>query len=277
MHVESAPIEFFRTSVKYPLHVHVFQENNITDSTIIPRHWHENIELTYRIRYNGTLYINGKNYPLINDSLYIINSSDIHEIHTFPQKNMYAILISISYDFMKSIVPDLDTYDFRVGKHIKELKDTIIEIKNAYEQDTLNSHIHLMSLTYKLVYYMLEDSIHKEYAMNPTVIERNRQKEAEIINYIKNHINEIHSVQELSSHFGYSREHFCRLIFKLFGITCRELLLEVRLSNAISLMQSTTLSLSTIAEKSGFPSMRTFCDNFRKYYGEHPRDYRKDF
>ena len=65
------------------------------------------------------------------------------------KKNMYAILISISYDFMKSIVPDLDTYDFRVGKHIKELKDTIIEIKNAYEQHTLNSHIHLMSLTFQ--------------------------------------------------------------------------------------------------------------------------------
>ena len=141
MHVESAPIEFFRTSVKYPLHVHIFQENNITDSTIIPRHWHENIELTYRIRYNGILYINRKKYPLINDSLYIINSSDIHEIHTFPQKNMYAILISISYDFMKSIVPDLDTYDFRVGKHIKELKDReILSILKESLQEVIDEY-----------------------------------------------------------------------------------------------------------------------------------------
>lgn len=275
MKSKSAPIEFFRTTVKYPIHIHIFEEDAIVDSSVIPRHWHENIELTYRIRYKGLLYINGKKYPLNDNSLFIINSSDIHEIHTFPQQNMYAILISISYDFMRDLIPDINTYHFKVGKHEKQLKETVLEMRDVYERSEPNSHIHLVGLTYKLVYYMLEDSIQLQHFSNPVSTLKNDTKKHEILNYIKNNITEIHSVQELSTHFGYSREHFGRIVSTLFGITCQTLLMETRLSAAISLMENTTFSLDIIAEKSGFPSSRTFIENFRKYYGQHPRDYQR--
>lgn len=275
MQSKSAPIEFFRTTVKYPVHIHIFEEDTISTSNVIPRHWHENIELTYRIRYKGSLYINGKKYSLNDDSLFIINSSDIHEIHTFPQKDMYAILISISYEFMKDLVPDINTYHFKVGKHEKELKETILEMRDTYKHIGANSHIHLIGLTYKLVYYMLEDSTQLQYFSNPVSVIKNDTKKHEILNYINEHISEIHSVQELSAHFGYSREHFGRIISALFGITCQTLLMESRLSAAVSLMENTDFPLDIIAEKCGFPSSRTFIENFQKYYGQHPRDYRR--
>lgn len=276
----NAPIEFCRTSSLYPFYLYVFKtpahESREIVPRIIPRHWHQDVEITYRLRYKGTLYINGKSYPLTDDSMHIINSCDIHEIHSESQTERYAVLVSISYDFLKKIVPDIDHYHLRAGAHTVQMKEIILKMKKEQENTYPYSYLLQNSLIYELIYYMMKDAVPLDHASLHPISHKNLIHKKEIIEYLNNHITEISSVQQLSNAFGYSREYFSRMVRDYFGISCQQLLTETRLSLAVRLMTETSDSLPEIASKTGFPSVRTFLRNFRRYYGENPESFLKN-
>lgn len=276
MEKKHTPKEYCKPMAKYPFMIHIFESQNIESMEIIPRHWHTNIEMTYRIRYKGRLFINGTEQPLDNDSLVIINSGEIHEIHKFQQKDMFAILISIPFEFIKQIIPDAEIYHFEVGTHEADMKHTIMEMKEEFEADTPLSYIRQYSLAYQLLYYMLADAVPKKYCSIHGHDYDWFEKRTLILDYLEEHIGEIHSVQELSDAFGYSREYFSRIVKQYFGITCQNLILETRLSKAASLLKNTRASVEEIAERTGFPSKRTFVSHFLQYYVEKPQIFRKE-
>lgn len=272
----NAPIEFCRTPTLYPFYLHIFDECSSEDPTVIPRHWHQNVEITYRIHYQGTLYINGKKYPLTDGALHIINSCDIHEIHSDSHSRRYAVLVSISYDFLKKIIPDIEHFHLQADAHSEQMKKIILKMKQEYDYIQPYSYLRLNSLIYELVYYMMADAVPLKYssAHSRSITQVHHKKE--IIDYLENHITEISSVRQLSSELGYSREYFSRMVRDCFGVTCQQLLMEARLSLAVRLMENTTDSLEKIAEKTGFSTFRTFSRNFRNYYGEKPESFLKN-
>lgn len=270
-----APIEFCRTSELYPFYLHVFHMSVDKKPLVIPRHWHKNIEITYRLKYKGTLYINGRELPLTDDSLYIINSCDIHEIHSDLQEELYAVLLSISYDFLKKVVPNIENLQFQAGAHEAQMKKIILKMKQEQETGGIHSYLMQNSLIYEFIYYMMEDVTLLKHSSEQLMTSRVRKRKKEIMSYLDEHIAEISSVSELSSVFGYSREYFSRFIKQYFGISCQELLMEARLSLALWLLTNTNDSLEQISRKAGFPSLRTFSRNFRIHYGQKPESFLK--
>lgn len=272
----NAPIEFCRTPALYPFYLHVFNSSILSQPEVVPRHWHRNIEITYRLRYKGTLYVSGKKYPLTDDSLHIINSCEIHEIHTDLNSERYAVLVSISYDFLKKVIPDIGNFHLQADAHSEQMKKIILKMKQEYDCIQPYSYLRLNSLIYELVYYMMTDAVPLKYSSAHSRNSTQVHHKKEIIDYLENHITEISSVRQLSSELGYSREYFSRMVRDCFGVTCQQLLMEARLSLAVRLMENTTDSLAKIAEKAGFSSFRTFSRNFRNYYGEKPESFLKN-
>lgn len=269
-----APVEYFRANSEYPIHVHVFHRKNITKEVEISKHWHSNIEMTYRIKYKGTIIINGEEFPLTDDSLYIINTGEIHEIHTAPQEEMLAVLVSIPYEFVKTIVPEIDSYRFVVGRHEKDIKKIILKMKEVEENKGVNSYIRMYGLALELLYFLMEDAERIPiFTSNTNSTEHSRMKKSEIQMLLRDNISDIHSVEDISKRLGYSREHLSRFVARNFGVSCKQLIDQIRLDYAIKLMKNHYGSLEKIAETTGFPSYRNFKEVFKKYYGFKPEDF----
>ncbi len=83
------------------------------------------------------------------------------------------------------------------------------------------------------------------------------------------------SVEIWSDHLGMSRSQLYRKIKALTGVTPVQLILKVRLSNAIQLLAQTTERISKIAYQVGFQDVNYFNKCFKKEYQISPTEYRK--
>ncbi len=82
------------------------------------------------------------------------------------------------------------------------------------------------------------------------------------------------SLKKLAQEEGISPEHLSRLIKKESGQTYSQLLSQLRLEQAVFLLQNTKYSIIEITELVGFKNSSYFCSIFRKKFNISPQKYR---
>lgn len=98
--------------------------------------------------------------------------------------------------------------------------------------------------------------------------------ETEMHDYISRHYMDNLSVQEISSHFGYSEAYFCKLFKQYFGRSFITYLTDYRIRKAEELMREERLSIAEIGTAVGYPDPNYFAKVFRRITGLSPKDYR---
>lgn len=95
------------------------------------------------------------------------------------------------------------------------------------------------------------------------------------IQYIREHLDQRLSVEELARQAYLSPEYFGRVFKEETGKTVQQTILEIRLRQAREWMKQPRLKLSDIAAMAGFSDQSYFCRVFQNTYHLSPRDYRK--
>lgn len=95
-----------------------------------------------------------------------------------------------------------------------------------------------------------------------------------IILYITQNYEHI-TLRSLAEHFGYNDAYLGQLLKRSTGKTFSALLNETRLARAKELLSNSNLSITDIAQKSGFYDASHFSKTFRSFYGVSPAAYRK--
>lgn len=95
-----------------------------------------------------------------------------------------------------------------------------------------------------------------------------------ILNMIREHPEQEFSLDLLAGEIGLSPTHFCRMFREAIGITPHQFILKCRLKRAEHLLQNSDLSISSIAEASGFNSQSHFTRLFMKKMGKNPSAHR---
>lgn len=98
--------------------------------------------------------------------------------------------------------------------------------------------------------------------------------EKEILIYIQDNYHEHISLAELSEHFHLSEKYMSRFFSERFHMTLTQYVNYVRLKYARHLLESTDLSVTEIAMKSGYPNVSYFIRKFSAAVGEPPLRYR---
>ena len=89
----------------------------------------------------------------------------------------------------------------------------------------------------------------------------------------KNIPNTEFNIDAIASEMGLSRSAFYKKVKSLTGFAPVDLIKEFRLSYAVELLQTTNLSITEVAFRSGFADSSYFGKCFRKRYGLSPREY----
>ncbi|GGI66710.1 helix-turn-helix domain-containing protein [Enterococcus alcedinis] len=97
----------------------------------------------------------------------------------------------------------------------------------------------------------------------------------QIIDYIGRHFKENLQLESLAKALGYDPSYLSRYISANMKTNFHQYLTSFRLSYAIELLLQTDKQIGTIAFQSGFPSIRTFNNAFKKIYNMTPTEYKK--
>lgn len=93
--------------------------------------------------------------------------------------------------------------------------------------------------------------------------------------YVEQHIDEEISLDDIASHFSFSKSKLYRVLRSATDYSPVDLVNLIRLNRAIELMSNEHCNISETAFKCGFTSASYFSRTFQKYYNERPTAYIK--
>lgn len=96
----------------------------------------------------------------------------------------------------------------------------------------------------------------------------------ELIAYIRQHIHEPFTVEQLARYVAYSPYHFSRIFKQRMGLTPQHYIASLRLQKAKDLLLTTRYSIRDIALEIGQQSLGTFTTRFAQRVGVTPAEFR---
>ena len=100
------------------------------------------------------------------------------------------------------------------------------------------------------------------------------QQVEDSMRYLFRHFREDISLTQVAERSGYTPNYFSHLFHESCGIRFVDFLTRLRLNYARSALLTTSLSVSQIAQSSGFSSSSNFFRAFRQETGQSPLEYR---
>ena len=96
-----------------------------------------------------------------------------------------------------------------------------------------------------------------------------------ILALLASHVSDAPSFGQLAAMAGMSRWHFSRTFHAVVGVPLRRYLSDLRLKRACELLETSTLSLTTIAQECGFYDLPHLDKAFRRRFGISPNGFRR--
>ncbi len=256
---------------------------------IVSPHWHEEMEIIY-IK-NGTLHltINNQSYVGKKGDIFLINTEDLHEMHT--EENdifYYAFLFSLSQfsvdnnDFVENtyITPIMNksllfehklSCQSSIGTSLEPLFEQLVEMNRlestAYQLGT-------KALLLQVIYLIIQDDLVKKSWTHSEKSEK-IQLQKNIVHYIRTNCTQRISLTDISFEFNMTPKYFCKYFKLTFNKTFIEYLNYIRIETAMDLLITTDLSVTEIAISCGFDNFSYFIRRFKALTGSTPSKYRK--
>lgn len=229
-------------------------------------HFHKNLELIYVISGSVKCTVNGSEYAISAGEFGLCLPFDIHCYQ--PQGNAKYWVLVFSEDFVHSFSKRINGY---TGKGFIFM---LTPTTDAYIQEMLIKNTAPTIYTMKSCLY----AICEEYLNSVELTENNKRKAdkiAFIVDYIAKHHTERITLSDIAKELGYDYNYISRSFKNTFNISFKEFLNLYRLETAIALLDAGELTVTEIAYESGFQSIRSFHDFFRRKMNTSPAKYRK--
>lgn len=254
-------------------------------------HNHDFFEILYVYSGSCTTVISGKECELSSGDICLYNLQAIHRVWKHKPDDVIFNIVIRKDLFQKSFldllaendlltdffIQSIYSIDNRARQivfspmpefHCEEIVQQIIERhyrQGPMEQSILKALLLLLLGEMTCQYYALLTQ--KQQALNQGVTL------PQVIAYINQHCETV-TLEELSSHFGYTLRSMTRYIKASTGTTFKKIVQQIRFYRACQLLCTTGLSIESIAVKSGYAERASFDRAFKQAYHVTPREYR---
>ena len=229
-------------------------------------HFHKNFEIIYVIKGSVNCFVNGNSECLVQGNFGLCLPNIIHSY--IPDKNSLYWVCVFSSDYVRAFskqVSDKTATDFKfrcsdsVERFIKD---------NLISEDTPPINM-LKSCLY---------AICNEYLNTIELSDKNTarmQTMAVITDFVAQHHTENIKLSDIAKLLGYDYHYVSRYFNDVFNMPFNEFLNLYRLETAVRLIDESDKKIVNIAYESGFQSIRTFNDCFKKHFKISPSEYKK--
>ncbi|NLK93689.1 MAG: AraC family transcriptional regulator [Clostridiales bacterium] len=262
------------------------------DFSLIPMHWHEEMEITYIVDGSAEISINLNPFTAQKGDIIVVNPLTLHSFKKDPKYshmtwhtmvfNLNMVQSSLTDGcLIKYIAPLLNknhTLPTILNKNslgYKEILNTILKLFDIYENKLDFFELELKSQLYHLLFLYYKYNLVIKNNKNENLSSSTTNKIKNIINYINNHINEDMTIEDISNEVNFSQYHFMKFFKKHIGMTCIDFINNTRLEKASILLNTTDKSIMDIALEVGFNNISYFNKLFKQKYKLTPKDFRK--
>ena len=271
-------IELIRNIPARILHQRLSQ----TECTV-SMHWHPHVELNLMLVGEAEFMVDGRPHSLAPGDFIIINSGDIHMGTARPEvplKDRYQELVTILWDypFLYRYVDHLSALRFEIpcSEELRQkLRDLILEIDRFYMEKNLCFEMEITSALLQIGIILLRHCLVSEDRLPESGSRSHLQAIQNAVSYIEKHFQEDLSLEEVAAQAHFTPAYFSQRFRQMTGVTYHDYLVNCRIKNSLREIRSTDLSITDIAFRNGFPSVKSFIAYFRKTYGTTPLQYRK--
>lgn len=229
-------------------------------------HLHEFFEIEYVINGSGQCIIDGCEYEMKKNSIFLLSPANTHEIHNSDAELINIMFICdrneslFSRSLLSSNHPSCIELDCSCGAFILSL---LSELVSVHVDDVEYARMLLECVLHKLECIRA----HNEPAALPYI--------QRAILYVTDNFRNGVTLAKTASHIGLSAPYLSDLFVKHTGLNFKVYLDNVRFSHAKNLLTFSDLPISEIYRSAGFEDYANFSRRFKKICGMTPTEYRK--
>ena len=238
----------------------------IYDSVNYTHHFHRNYEIAYVISGNVLFSVNDRQETLSEGDFAFCLSNEIHSVRSLEGARVWIGVFSEDFvhEFKKRIGNRTgESFKFRCSDSVQRfLADNLIRVD-------LDNILMIKSCLYALC---------SEYLDKVRLTDRDSRRGvlmADIVEYIEENFKKPITLKDISARLGYDYCYLSKSFNRLFSMPFNDYINTIRIDCAAELLSSTSMSVTAIAMESGFQSIRSFNNVFKKQTGMTPAEFRK--
>lgn len=227
-------------------------------------HFHKNMELICVLRGSARVTVNGRSFAVGPEHWVLVLSNQIHSFQV--PADALAWVCVFSEEYVPAFLPKVKD---RQG--VTSLFTPTPEVVSLVSCNLI--HAKCSRLMRKACLYAVCDCF-----LSQVSLEAKQEKTSflvgQLLDWVAGNYTQDISLKQAAALFGYEYHYLSRLLNKSYAISFTQLLAGYRIERAVQLLQDPALSITQIAELSGFQSIRSFHITFKKFTGVTPNAYR---
>lgn len=270
-------------SVEFPLvvnHDHLFDffERRVCC------HWHDEIEISVVTGGRARYLLGEREYVLGPGSGLVINSRVPHS--TEPAGNDEPVLLTTVFApellygrpesavYKRLIFPYMHSPELAVIELDSTGIDTMRRVDAEFSGQAFGFEMRIQALLCGLFAALLSERGDVLESSRP-VDEASLERLGVLLDTLHDEFAEPLSLSRLAAKINVSREWCCRFFKKMTGKTISQYLTDYRVTRAVFMLQDGRMSITEIADATGFSSPGRFAAAFKAHMGCTPREYRE--
>jgi len=156
-----------------------------------------------------------------------------------------------------------------------KIRNLLLEMLNEYERRTPFFQIVLKSNLLVMLSILIRQVNRDIVRAGFEKSEKYRDIMTRVVDYMHHNVHEDIKLEQVCSLANMSKSTFCSLFKEWTGKTFNRYLIDLRILNAMTLLQRPALSVTDVCYATGFNELSYFCRIFKKYTGISPNHFRK--
>lgn len=238
-------------------------------------HLHDFYELEFVVAGSGEQNLNGTIYQLKPGSVSFLTPIDFHSLKSHGDMELVNLTFDESFltpQMQQFFMNRRDNFFFQGDDNtthtLRGLLDLMMHESEIEDEYSATFRTHLLDLMLYSLARMGVSNLHADTIASSSQIQQS-------IQYLFCHFREDISLEDVARHSGYTPNYFSKLFHDYSGEKFVDFLINLRLNYAKMLLISTDLSISVIAEKSGFGSAYNLYRRVQKAFGISPSEFRE--
>ncbi|MBT8232867.1 MAG: helix-turn-helix transcriptional regulator [Saprospiraceae bacterium] len=247
-------------------------------------HYHPELELVYVENGSGKIHV-GRHLSYFKNGCLVLIGSNLPHLGFVERltANEIEIVAQFKLDFLGPQFFDapemlkvkqmlkLSLSGIKFSRHVRrEVGGKLLEL---VEMDNFNKLLYFMRILNQLSEY---DDFEILNVGEATMVSNPQDNDRldEIFKYVRNNFNLDIQLKEISKIVNMTPPSFCRYFKKATNVTFTEYVNKFKVVHATKLMSETNLSITEIADESGFNNKSHFIKQFKKITSQKPSEYR---
>lgn len=271
-----------------------YEKEQLPTNTLLPiPFWHEEMEIKYFLKGGAVINCGSNCFLTEQGDLVIINPYEYHNTEVFEEGNnpVYHMMnVNLSHPAVFSVFKDnkelFENSEYSLPDSIPFFLNTIknqnaspvrlfVMLCEEYNKNGNEFTPFIENLLRAFLYSIIETAINPDRPENYRSLSTATADLVPALQYIDMHFQENISLNTLADLCRLSVSRFSHLFKEVTGTSTIQYLNDLRVSKATMYLNTTSLSISDIATKTGFGDAAYFSRIYKKCTGFSPSDHRK--